>query len=120
VPAVVLQYLVGLKNSPWSQMEEARRVCYEDTIVSLWGKDERTLTRQLLREGDDDPTHYIRFDRSRIAALRADDTKRAAVVAQLSEIWTMDEGRIYTGQEPLDDTELGNTIIAHARTKSLL
>lgn len=120
VPAVVLQYLVGLKNSPWSQMEEARRMCYEDTIVSLWGKDERTLTRQLLREVDDDPTHYIRFDRSRIAALRADDTKRAAVVAQLSEIWTMDEGRIYTGQEPLDDTELGNTIIAHARTKSLL
>lgn len=120
IPAVVLQYLVGLKNSPWSQMEEARRMAYEDTIAPLWVKDERALTRQLLREFDDDPTHYIRFDRSRIAALRADDTKRAAVVAQLADVWTVDEGRIYTGQEPLVDGELGASIISHSRTKSLL
>lgn len=103
VPAVVLQFLVGLKNSPWSQMEEARRMCYEDTIEPLWSKDEKVLTRQLLREFDEDPSHYIRFDRSRIRALQADDTKRSAVAAQMSIAWTVDEMRIYTGKEPLPE-----------------
>lgn len=114
VPAVVLQYLVGLKNSPWSQMEEARRMCYEDTIETLWKRDESALTRQLLRPIDPDPSHLVRFDRSGIRALQADDTKRAAVVAQLADVWTVDEARIYTGKEPLND-EIGRAIIAHAR-----
>lgn len=88
---------------------------YEDTIDRLWKRDEKTLTRQLLRDVDQDATHFIRFDRSRITALKADDTKRAAVVAQVVDLWTIDEGRIYTGQEPLDDAELGATIISHAK-----
>lgn len=118
VPAVVLQFLVGLKNSPWSQMEEARRMCYEDTIEAIWKRDEKVLTRQLLRDVDEDPTHFIRFDRSRIAALKADDQKRSTVVAALVDVWTMDEARIYTGQEPLEDEELGSSIISHARPQA--
>jgi SPP1 gp7 family putative phage head morphogenesis protein len=115
IPAVVLQYLVGLQNSPWSQMEEARRMGYEDTISGIWRRDEALFTRQLLREFDDDPAHFIRHDTSRIAALKADDTKRAAVVAQLADVWTVDEARIYTGQEPYSDPAIGKKIISQAR-----
>ena len=118
IPAVVLQYLVGLKNSPWSQMEEARRMCYEDVVDRLlWKRTEKILTRQLLRDVDDDPTHYIRFDRSRVAALRADDTKRAAVVASLADIWTIDQALTYIGQKPRGD-DLGAEIISHARSQA--
>jgi SPP1 gp7 family putative phage head morphogenesis protein len=117
VPAVVLQYLVGLKNSPWSQMEEARRMAYEDVIERLWKRTEKVLTRQLLRDVDDDPSHYIRFDRSRITALKADDTKRASVITSLVDVWTINQALIYTGQEPRDD-ELGDMIISHARSRA--
>lgn len=115
IPAIVLQYHVGIKNSPWSQMEEARRMAYEDAIERLWKRDEKALTRQLLRDVDEDPDHYVRFDRSRIRALKADDTKRAAVVAQLRDVWTIDQALIYTGQEPHEDPKIGGQIIAHAR-----
>lgn len=114
VPAVVLQFLVGLKNSPWSQMEEARRMGYEDTIIPIWRSDEKTLTRQLLRQVDEDSTHFIRFDQSQILALKADDAKRAEVVAKLVDVWTIDQALIYTGQEPRND-EIGRQIISHAR-----
>lgn len=101
VPAVMMQFLVGLKNSPWSQMEEARRSFYEDTIEPLWVSDEKLLTSRLLRAIDDNRTHRLRFDRTQIRALKTDDTKRAAVAAQMAIAWTVDELRLYTGQEPL-------------------
>lgn len=118
IPAVVLQYHVGIRNSPWSQMEEARRMAYEDAIETLWKRDERVLTRQLLRPVDPDPSHYIRFDRSRIGALKADDAKRAAVAAQLEPVWTVDEVRIYTGQEPHPDPAFGALTVTQARAAS--
>lgn len=103
IPAVILQFLVGLKNSPWSQMEQARRMAYDDTIEGIWQRDEKVLTRQLLRDTDTDPTHFIRFDRSRVPALQADLAKDALIVASVARDWSLNERRVFLGKPKLDD-----------------
>jgi SPP1 gp7 family putative phage head morphogenesis protein len=119
IPAVVLQYLVGLKNSPWSQMGEAHRQAITDTIQSLWRRDEKVMTRQLLRAPattggqtvDEDPTHVIRFDRTQVAALQVDEGKRSETADRNKAFWTVNELRIYTGQEPLEDGDPRGDVI---------
>lgn len=109
VPPVVLGWLVGLKNSPWSQMGEARRMVTEDTIQPRWVDVERRLTRGLLTESDRALRVKIRFDLSEIRALFDDDKLKADVAAVMRREWTLNERRVYTGQEPLDD-ERGDEI----------
>lgn len=113
VPAIVLQFEVGLKNSPWSQMEEARRMAYEDTVEPLWRDIEKRLTRQLLwappRPGaqpvDADRRHGIRFDVTRVRALQPDRVEQSGVMATWAgaKIATRNELRAVVGLEPSDD-----------------
>ena len=110
VPPVVLGALVGLRNSPWSQMSEARRMAYDDTIVPLWRRLERVLTRQLLKPMGGDPSLCLRFDTADIPALQEDESARIADAAAAT-FWTLDERRQHTGQEPLGG-ELGEWIQA--------
>lgn len=103
VPAVVLQYLVGIRNSPWSQMKEARRMAYDDAIAPAWKLFERATTRQLLRQVDEDETHFIRFDTSKVPALQPDRLEEAAIASQLSRIASVNERRAMVGLEPVKD-----------------
>jgi HK97 family phage portal protein len=109
IPPVVLGWLVGLKNSPWSQMSEARRMTYEDTIEPRWGDIEKKMTRQLLTPQERAAGQFIRFDTRQVTALQTNDEERAKIAAGLRQEWTLNERRIYTGQEPLDD-ERGDEI----------
>lgn len=101
VPPVVLGFLVGLKNSPWSQMAEARRMTYEDTIEPMWRRDERTLTRRLLRPVDPDPRRLIRFDTSQVRALQADRKTQTQIAEHSREFATVNEQRALAGLDPL-------------------
>lgn len=103
VPAIVLQFQIGLENSPWSQMEQARRMAYDDTIIPTWRRWERLLTRQLLRTQDDDPTHFVRFDTSMIAALQANQLEGATIASMMGRAASLNERRAKMGLEPLDD-----------------
>lgn len=111
VPPVVLGWLTGLQNSPWSQMEQARRQTYEDTIEPLWRAYERTLSRSLLLPEERARGELVRFDTRRVRALAEDDERKARTAALMSIAWTVDELRVYTGQEPLaDGDERGDEI----------
>jgi SPP1 gp7 family putative phage head morphogenesis protein len=103
VPAVVLQFQIGLENSPWSNMPTARRMAYDDTIAPTWRKWERTLTRQLLRPVDEDPTHFVRFDKSTIPALQLDRVEAATVASMMGRQASLNERRSVMGLEPLAD-----------------
>ncbi|GMV06730.1 MAG: hypothetical protein AMXMBFR53_30050 [Gemmatimonadota bacterium] len=103
VPPVVLSFLVGLKNSPWSQMSEAKASAYEETVFPLWRRWEKALTRQLLRPVDSDPTHRIAFDTSAVRALQKDEAAKTNE-ASAATFWTLDERRVYSGQEPVGGT----------------
>lgn len=100
VPAIVLQFQVGMENSPWSQMEQARRMAYDDCVQPAWRKLERVLTRQLLRLDDPDPTHFVRFDTSNIAALQLDREKAAAAAVAMGDAASVNERRMVMGLEP--------------------
>lgn len=103
VPAIVLQYEVGLQNSPWSQMAQARRMAYEDTAEPMWKSAGDVLTRQLLRTMDADTTLYVRADTSRVRALQRDQISLAPVATQWAPIATLNERRALVGLEPMDD-----------------
>lgn len=100
VPAIVLQYQVGLENSPWSQMSQARRMAYDDTIAPMWRKMERVLDRQLLREVDDDSTHHMRFDTTNVESLKRDQLESTTIAVSMGRAATLNERRGIMGLEP--------------------
>lgn len=105
VPAIVLQFQVGMENSPWSQMGEARNMAYDDAIQPAWRRIERVLTRQMLRPVDEDKTHFIRFDRSKVASLQADQLEAATIATMWGRAASLNERREKMGLEPLTDAK---------------
>ena len=101
VAPIVLGWKVGLENSPWSQMGEARQSVYEETIIPRWNEFTRRITRQLLPQEERREGLMFQFDLTNIAALRADDKARADVAVAMINDWTRNERRAYTGQEAL-------------------
>lgn len=100
VPAVVLSFLAGLKNSPWSQMKEARTYAYEDTLVPIWRDKAATMTRGLLSMDERLRGEVIQFDLSQVMALRPDMTANISN-AQAATVATLDERRAMIGLEPV-------------------
>lgn len=103
VPAVVLQFQIGLENSPWSNMPTARRMAYDDTIAPTWRKWERLITRQLLRLVDEDTTHFVRFDKSKVSALAIDRVEAATIASMMGTQASLNERRDVLGLEPSTD-----------------
>lgn len=103
VPAIVLQFEVGLINSPWSHMVQARRMAYEDCIAPAWNKIERVLTRQLLRPEDPDLTHFIRFDKTNVDSLQRDQLESGQIAALWGRQASLNERREIMGLEPSTD-----------------
>jgi HK97 family phage portal protein len=100
-PPVVLGWLSGMQNSPWSQMSEARRQVYEDTIEPLWRDVERRLTRSLLSPEEIAAGYLVRFDTSDVRALQADQERQARISALASDTMKVNERRMLMGQDPL-------------------
>lgn len=120
VPPIVLGWKVGLENSPWSQMAEARRTVYDELLVPRWNEYQRKQTRQLLDPEERRSGLCLRFDLEDIAALREDDAARATVANLMINDWTRNERRSYTGQPPLpDDDPRGDEIGIAAASFSL-
>jgi len=111
IPAVVLQYQIGIENAPWSQMAEARRMAYEDTIEPEWREFETAITRQLLwappapgrRPTEENHSRFLRFDTSKIRALQSDIAEMTTVAQGQSEIASLNERRKLVGLDPSDD-----------------
>jgi SPP1 gp7 family putative phage head morphogenesis protein len=103
VPAIVLQFQVGMENSPWSQMAEARKMAYDDTIIPSWRKFERILTRQLLRPVDEDVSHFIRFDASKVSSLANDQLEQVQIASLMGKAASLNERRAVMGLEPSPD-----------------
>lgn len=119
IPPVVLGFMVGLQNSPWSQMEQAHRQAHTDALVPLWKRKAKALTRQLLRPIDANPRRHIRFDLSGIAALQDDESKKITDAGN-AKTWTVNERRIHTGQDPLDESDPRGDWIEALATASIV
>lgn len=97
----LLPMLVGLENSPWSHLPEAKKLAYDECIIPLWSRYEARLTGQLLRDFDDDETHELRFDTSEIPALQDDLNEKADILVKVGQDMTRDERRAFLGLKPL-------------------
>jgi HK97 family phage portal protein len=111
VPAVVLQYQIGLENAPWSNMPEARRMAYEDTIQPDWTQISKAITRQLLwapsrtgaRPFESDRKRIVVFDTSHVRALQPDLKLMSEVAERQRRIASLNERREMVGLDPVDD-----------------
>lgn len=98
---------IGLENAGGmsDSIAPALDLYYDLAQKPIWNRIERTLTRQLLREVDADPTVRIKFDLSHISALEDDVLARATEASTAGKFWTVNEGRTHTGQQALDPTD---------------
>lgn len=72
IPYQVLNLGVSTEASTYHNMSEADRRAIDQYLTPLWWKMAQTLTRQLLRDIDQDETHFVEFDTSEVAALQED------------------------------------------------
>lgn len=99
----ILGMMIGLENAPWSHMQTAQRLSYDETIIPLWRRFERAITRQLLRPTDEDASHLVKFDTAKIRALQADATEQARRSVLVRGIATRNQRRQIAGLEPMED-----------------
>lgn len=107
----LLGLLVGLENAPWSHMDTARRIFYDDTMGPLWSFFQDELTEQLMRPVDDDPRVLIRFDTSAVRAIQDDVEKRSETADRMRMAWTVNDMRTYTGLEPFEEGDPRGSIL---------
>lgn len=103
VPASLVGTIIGLENSPWSHLKTAKESFYDETVIPEWEMLEEPITKSLLREYDDDKTHIVRFDRSRISALQKDQAIQATIAATVQRFTSVNERRTMIGQKRSTD-----------------
>lgn len=90
--------LAGLENSSDKHnMDAVVAMFYDNMVFPAWAKWEDTLTTSLLRDFDTDKRHFLRFDKTRIRALKEDIADKAVVVAGLRMELDLDERRALLG-----------------------
>lgn len=99
----ILGMMIGLENAPWSHMQTAQRLSYDETIIPLWRRIERAITRQLLRPLDPDTSRLVRFDDTNVRALQADAEADARRSLLLRDIATRNQRRQIAGLEPMEE-----------------
>lgn len=77
----------------------ALKLFYDIFARPTWSTLERKLTRALLRPIDDNPRRFIRFDLSKVGALREDMGNLVTQASGAKEFWTEAEQRAHTGKE---------------------
>ena len=82
VPPILVGARIGLENSPWSNIGEARRICWEDAILPENRLFEVEYQYFLAGEGDE----FVQYDYSKVPALQKDIAKLAEAAFQL---WQM-------------------------------
>lgn len=85
IPAIVLNFGAGMERTIYNNMSQADRRAVDQYLQPLWWHIAQELTHQLLRDIDQDTTHFIEFDLSEVGALQEDENERAKRVALLYE-----------------------------------
>lgn len=116
VPPILAGLRVGLENSPWSNVGEARRSFWEDTLVPQLRRLEEALTVGLAREFG--PDVYIGFDTASVVALRENKTQMHEIAARgvLSGYLTINDARRLTG---LDSVPEGDVFLWPLNTQAV-
>lgn len=96
-PAVVGTRAGLIHSSDKHNMDAVVDMFYDIMALPTWSRWEDTLTVSLLREFDPNPRRFLRFDKSRIRALKDDIGEKAKTVVDLREELDLDERRAILG-----------------------
>ena len=102
VPPVLVGVKVGLDRSTFSNMAEARRFFWENTLLSLYRRLESKLTADLTADFPGPPV-CLRFDFSQVAALREsrESIERSALAGLRAGALSVNDARRRFGLEPI-------------------
>ncbi len=102
VPPVLVGVKVGLDRSTFSNMAEARRFFWENTLLSLYRRLESKLTAGLAADFPGPPL-CLRFDFSQVAALREsrESIERSALAGLRAGALSVNDARRRFGLEPI-------------------
>lgn len=102
-PAVIGTKLGLTANSGLADtIKPATELFYDMFLFPTWNKFERTLTRSLLREVDDNPMHRLKFVTDGVRFLKDDLGERTTEASAAQGYWTLNEQRTHTGKPALD------------------
>ncbi len=102
-PAVIGTKLGLTANSGLADtIKPATELFYDMYLFPTWNKIERTLTRSLLREVDDNPMHRLKFVTDGVRFLKDDLGERTTEASAAQGYWTLNEQRTHTGKPALD------------------
>jgi HK97 family phage portal protein len=72
IPAIVLNFSSGMERSIYHNMAEADRRAVSSYLQPIWWHRDQVLTRQLLRDIDQDESHFIESCLDEVGALKED------------------------------------------------
>ena len=116
VPPVLVGVKVGLDRSTFSNMAEARRFFWENTMLSLYRRLAEKFNAELTPEYGPRPEGLrVAFDFSQVAALREsrESIERSALAGLRAGALTVNDTRRRLGLEPIDD---GDRFVGGAAT----
>lgn len=106
VHPAVIGTRVGLENSSDKHnMDAVVAMFYDNMALPTWARWEDTLTLSLLREFDEEPRRFLRFDKARVRALKEDLGDKAEVVDKIRAELDLDERRAILGYAPATDAQ---------------
>lgn len=85
IPAIVLNFGAGMERTIYNNMEQADRRAVDAYLQPLWWHIAQELTHQLLRDLDQDETHFVEFDLSEVGALQEDENDKVERIVKLYE-----------------------------------
>jgi len=104
VPAIIAGLGAGLDRATYANFKEAREMFVEATIIPAYVEDDATLTRQLLREFEDDPALVLAHDLTDMRALQEDENAkytRLSLALNKAPYVTVNEARADVGLNTL-------------------
>lgn len=75
IPAIVLQFGVGLERATYSNYEEAKEAATEGVVVPLWRYTEDEMNAQLMPDFDKTGKLEAKFNLSEVRVLQDDENK---------------------------------------------
>lgn len=105
VPAIVAGLGAGLEHATYSNVQQARQLFAEQTILPLYADDDETITALLLPEFEADPAVYVAHDVTDMRSLQDDeDAKYKRLDMGVVSGWIApDEARADIGLPPIPD-----------------
>ena len=119
VPPVVIGALVGIENSPWSNVGEAKRWLYKNTIFGLWKMVQTGLTRSIIPT-DQRPFLRYKYDLEDVKELQEniEEVERRANELYSGGVITRGEARVMIKRIPQEGDNVYKTRINDAFIES--